>query len=290
MQRLPISILFLSAFFACSARAQEGPYFVTYSQHLEEPGNLEIEGYTTIGVPRAGDPSYFAPYTEMEYGVNGWWTTEVYLEALSRSHDSTIFTGTRWENRFRPLRREHLINPVLYLEFENLNEATRIQKEIVGHSQSFDEPNSELRQTHARELEGKLILGSTVHDWNISENFIVEKNLSADEGLEFGYAFGISRPLGTMASGSSCRFCRENFSLGVEVYGGLGSTLAFGFHDTAHYIAPAVSWQISDSTVLRFSPAIGLTHGSAPVLLRVGYSYELRGFGRKVAALFGRKP
>lgn len=282
--------LFGLPFCAISTHAQEGPNFVTYNQHLEEPGNLEIAGSSTIGIPRAGQPSYFAPYTEFEYGVKAWWTSELYLEALSRSGDSTIFTGFRWENRFRPLRREHLINPVLYLEFENINEASRIQKEIVGHSVSFDEPNSELRRAPARELEGKLILGSTLHDWNISENFIVEKNLSADEGLEFGYAFGISHPLAALASGSNCRFCRENFSVGLELYGGLGSTQAFGFHDTSHYLAPTVSWQIGDSTTLRFSPAFGLTSGSAPVLLRVGYSYEVRAFGRKMAALFRSKP
>ncbi len=95
--------------------------------------------------------------------------------------------------------------------------------------------------------------------------------------------------LGTLASASKCRFCRENFVVGLEVYGGLGSSREFGFRDTAHYLAPALSWQISDSTTLHVSPAIGLTRGSAPVLLRFGYSYELRGFGNKVAALFGRK-
>ena len=39
----------------------------------------------------------------------------------------------------------------------------------------------------------------------------------------------------------------------MELYGGLGSTNAFGFHQTAHYLAPAVSWQISDNASLRFS-------------------------------------
>jgi hypothetical protein len=288
MQRLLILIFLASPFLALSAQAQEGPYFVTYNQHLEEPGNLELAGSGTLGVPRAGQPRYFAPYSEMEYGVKAWWTSELYLEGLSRSQDSTILTGYRLENRFRPLAREHFINPILYVEYEHVNEASRIQKEIVGHSNSLDEPNSELRREIAHELEGKLILGSNIHDWNISENFIVEKNLSADEGLEFGYAFGIARPLATLASGANCRFCRENFQVGLEVYGGLGSTQQFGFHDTSHYLAPVVSWQIGDNTVLRFSPAFGLTEGSAPALLRFGYSYELRGFGKKVAALFGR--
>ncbi len=147
-----------------------------------------------------------------------------------------------------------------------------------------------MRATRDHELETRLILSSTAHDWNISENFIVEKNLSENEGFEFGYALAVARPLATLASGKNCRFCRENFIAGVELYGGLGTTQGFGLHDTAHYVAPAISWQISDNTSLRFSPAIGLTHGSSPALLRLGYSYEIRGFSTKLARLFGAKP
>jgi len=289
MRPILIVITLLSSLALCS-KAQESPYFVTYDHHLEEPGNLEIATSSTMGVPRSGQRFYFAPYAEFEYGVTGRWTSELYLEGQSTAGDSAVFTGWRWENRFRPLAREHWINPVLYLEYEGINEASRIQKEIVGNAPGFGEPNSELSQTHAHELETKLILSSNFHDWNLAENFIVEKNLSQNEGFEFGYSLGVSRPLASLASGTKCRFCRENFSAGVELYGGLGSTAGFGFHDTAHYLAPVIAWQVSDNATLRFSPAIGLTHQSNPVLLRFGYSYEVRGFGSKLAQLFGGKP
>ena len=288
--RLLFALLAFLLMAKTALQAQESPYFVTYDHHLEEPGNLEIATSSTMGVPRQGQRFYFAPYAEFEYGVTGRWTSELYLEGQSTSGDSAVFTGWRWENRFRPLKREHLINPVLYLEYEGINEASRIQKEIVGNAPGFGEPNSELSQTHAHELETKLILSSDLHDWNVAENFIVERNLSQAEGFEFGYAFGASRPLATLASGKQCRFCRENFRVGGEIYGGLGSTNGFGFHDTAHYFAPVVAWQIGDNATLRFSPAIGLTHESNPLLLRVSYSYEIRGFGSKVARLFGGKP
>src|SRR3989442_13091285 len=149
---------------------------------------LEIETSSTVGVPRAGQHWFFAPYLELEYGVTGRWTSELYLEGQSTAGDSAIFTGWRIENRFRPLAREHWINPVLYLEYENINEASRIRKEIVGAAPELNESNAELRATRAHELETRLILSSTAHNWNISENFIVEKNLSENEGFEFGYA------------------------------------------------------------------------------------------------------
>jgi hypothetical protein len=276
--------------FTAKLPAQEKAYFVTYDHHLEESRDLEIATSTTIGVPRSGQQAFLAPYLELEYGVKAWWTTEFYLEGQSTRGDSAVFTGWRWENRFRLLSREHRINPILYVEYENINEASRIQKEIAGHAPEFGEPNSELTQTHAHELETKLILSSNTHDWNIAGNFIVEKNLSEDEGFEFGYAVGIARPLATVASAKDCRFCRENFTAGLEMYGGLGTTDRFGLPDTAHYLAPVISWQFSPNASLHISPGFGLTHQSNPVLLRIGYSYEVEGFGRKVARLFGGRP
>jgi len=286
MNRISIlCLLMLSSALACSA--QESPYFVTYNHHLEEPGNLDIEISTTTNVPRWGQKFYFAPYAEFEYGVTARWTTELYLEGQSTYGDSTLFTGWRFENRFRPLKREHWINPVLYLEYESINGADRIQKEIEGGAPDVSSRNSELRASTNHELETKLILSSDVHDWNLAGNFIVAKNFSQNEGFEFGYSLAFSRPLATLASGSSCRFCRENFSAGMEMYGGLGSTLGFGLHNTAHYAAPVFAWLVSDNATLRFSPGFGLNHESSPVLFRFGYSYEIKGFTSKLSRFFG---
>jgi hypothetical protein len=270
--------------------SQETPFFVTYTHHMEEPGNLEIETSSTTGIPRNGQHFYSAPYMELEYGVTAQWTSELYLEGQSAWGDSTVFTGWRLENRYRPLKREHWINPVLYLEYESVNEASRIQKEIEGGGPDLVSRNSLLTFEHAHELEGKLIFSSNYRDWNISENFIFTKNLSESEGVEFGYAFGVARPLARLASGENCRFCRENFTLGAEMYGGLGSTLGFGVRNTAHYVAPVLAWAVSANSTLRISPGIGLTHEANPVLLRIGYAYEFQGFGSRISRLLGRKP
>lgn len=286
-----VILVFLAIVFAAVVPviAQESPYFVTYDHHLEEPRNLEIETSATMGTPGTGQSAFFAPYMELEYGVKAWWTTELYLEGQSTVGDSGAFTGWRLENRIRPLSREHWINPVLYLEYENTNEASHIFKEIVGYSGDANEPVAELSGIRSHELETKLILSSDTHSWNFAENFIVEKNLSENEGFEFGYAVGLYRPLATMASANECRFCRENFTAGVEMYGGLGSTLGFGLHNTTHYLAPVISWELSDNASLHFSPAVRLTAAGSPVLFRIGYSYEVRDFRRKVARLFGGK-
>ena len=270
--------------------AQEGPFFVTYTHHMEEPGNLDIEASSTSGIPKSGQAAYAAPYLELEYGLTPRWTTELYLEGQSSWGDSAVFTGWRWENRYKPLKREHWINPVLYLEYEDVNEASRIQKEVEGGGQDLVAGNRLLVKQPDRELESKLILSSDYHDWNISENFIAAKNFSQSEAISFGYAFGISRPLATVASASNCRLCRENFMLGAEIYGGLGSSLDFGVRHTAHYLAPVMSWLVGGRSSLRFSPGIGLSHTSSAVLFRFGYSYEIQGLGTKLERFLGMKP
>ncbi len=288
MRSFPVLIILVRAGLLClltmadarTALAQEPAYFVTYTHYLEEPGNLEIAFASTTGFPRDGHAAYTAPWLELEYGLTGWWTAELYVEGVTTRHDGSGFTGWRWENRFRPLKGEHRINPVLYVEYESINEASRIQKEIVGSGPLTFEPIAELRQTHAHELEGKLILSSVAGAWNVSENLIVEKNLSADEGLEFGYSVGVSRSLGSLASGTSCRWCRENFVVGVEVYGGLGSTQQSVLTDARHFIAPVLAWHVSDRSTLKVATGFGVTSASDRYLLRVGYAYELPIGGR----------
>lgn len=290
MRSAVLQAAFLAFLVAIPCSAQESPFFVTYTHHMEEPGNLEIETSGSVGIPRSGQRFYAAPYMELEYGVTTQWTSELYLESSSAWGDSTVFTGWRFENRYKPLKREHWINPVLYLEYESVNEASRIQKEVEGGGPDLISSNRELHGERDHELETKLILSSDYHDWNISENFIAAKNFSQSEGVEFGYAFGVSRPLARLASGGNCRFCRENFLAGVEVYGGLGSTRdRFTPHGTAHYVAPVVSWAVTDNATLRFSTGFGLTDQSNPVLLRIGYSYELAGFGSRISRLIGVK-
>ncbi|HME05608.1 MAG TPA: hypothetical protein VKG25_01110 [Bryobacteraceae bacterium] len=260
--------------------AGEGPFFVTYTHQMEEPGNLEISIKNTTGKPANGN-RFLGITTEFEYGVKAWWTTEVYVEGQTTSGDSTLFTGFRWENRFRVLEREHWINPVLYLEFEDTNAADRSLLEVVGFDRQDDltGPNAIARREKDREIEAKLILSSHVKGWTIAENFIAEKNVR-HAPYEFGYAVGASRPLALAARPEDCRFCPENFQAGLELYGGLGTHQSFGLSGTSHYLAPTLAWSLPDGPTFTVSPGFGLTGQSAGFLLRFGVSYEIAQFGR----------
>ncbi len=274
-----LGVLCLIAF-PIFAIASDAPYFVTYSHQMEEPGSLEIAINEVSARPDGGN-RFFNHLTELEYGATAWWTTELYLSGQGTVHEGALFTGWRWENRLRPFAGEHWINPVLYLEFNNSNGADKSLKEIVGHDGFADqaEPNDEARREHKREVETKLILSSNFKGWNVSENFIAEKNLS-NEPWEFGYALGASRPFALAAAAHRCRFCPENFDAGLEMYGGLGTFHEFGLRDTSHYLGPTLAWHIPNGPTVKASPTFGLTQNSYAFLLRFTVAYEVSGFGR----------
>jgi hypothetical protein len=285
---LPILGCLLLAALSRPVRGQESPYIVTYDHYLEEPGSLEVEYFSTFGTQRAGN-DFHAFWTEFEYGATAWWTTEFYLDGQTTFGDSTIFTGFRWENRFRLLKDEHFVNPVLYIEYEQITEADKIIKEVEGHDVESDHasPNSVLRAQQDHELEFKLLLSRSFWGWNVAVNPLVTKNLSPSNPWEFGYAIGASRPLALKASPRHCTVCRENFIAGVEMYGGLGDTVSFGLHDTSHYLAPVTAFNLPSGWTLRLSPGIGLNDNSHRILLRWGVSREFSGFGHTVSRLFG---
>jgi hypothetical protein len=274
---------------ASTAKAQESPYIVTYDHYLEEPGNLEVEYFSTFGTQRSGN-DFHAFWAELEYGATAWWTTEVYFDGQTTFGDSTLFTGFRWENRFRLLQREHFINPVLYLEYEQISGADKILKEVEGHDVESDYavPNALSRKEHNHELEFKLLLSRNHAGWNFALNPLAAKNLTGGHSWEFGYAVGASRPLALKASAKPCNLCPENFIAGVEMYGALGDRHGFGLHETSHYLAPVVAWNLPSGWTLRLSPGFGLNDNSHRFLLRWGVSREFTGFGSAVARLFGR--
>lgn len=286
---MPALLGTLAALPAC--RAAEDPFFITYTHQMEEPGNLEFAAKNVMGKPDGGN-RFLASAIEFEYGVKGWWTSEFYLDGQATRAQSTLFTGYRWENRFRLLSQEHWINPVLYVEFENINGADKTLLEVVNHDGNDDliEGNAEVRQEKKREIEAKLILGSYYKGWTIAENFIAEKNV-AHAPFEFGYALGVSRPLALAAGAERCNFCGEGVQVGVEVYGGLGTHQRFGLHGTSQYVAPTVAWALANGTTFQVSPSFGVTGSSAGFLLRFGVSYEIAQFRRSAANLFhGGRP
>jgi hypothetical protein len=268
-----------------SQEQTEKPYFVTYTTQMEEVGSLDIEAETASGRPTGGN-RFFGNLTELEYGIRSWWTAELYLDWQHTRHEGTLFTGFRIENRFRLVQGDHWFSPVLYVEYEHLNGADKTLKEITGFDRQQDllVPNSEARLEREHEIEAKLIFSQVLGAWNLSENFIAEKNLS-NEPWEFGYAVGLSRPLAEVSQGNHCVWCRSALSAGAEVYGGLGVWGHVTLHGTSHYLGPVIQWRLPGETALLFSPGIGLNSDSLGTLFRFGITKEF-----DLGRLFTHKP
>jgi hypothetical protein len=64
---------------------------------MEEPGNLEFATKNVVGNPNGGN-RFLGTTAEFEYGVKGWWTSELYLDGQATGTQSALFTGYRWEN------------------------------------------------------------------------------------------------------------------------------------------------------------------------------------------------
>ncbi|WP_263356478.1 hypothetical protein [Acidicapsa ligni] len=256
--------------------AQEKPYFVTYSTDLEEPGNLEVALKGLTAPPKDAN-AFVSPTIELEYGATAWWTTEVYAQGQATVNDSTVFTGFRWENRFRPLPREYFVTPAVYVEYESVSNADKSILEITGHDgiSRFQVNNGQTHGIVEHSIEGKLILSSNFKGWNISENMIAEKNMS-NEPWEFGYALGAARSLASAGSARRCYLCRQNFDAGAELYGGLGDRYSFGLKQTSQYAGPTVDFRVPNGPTVSFSPQFGLNDNSIGTLWRFKVSYEIQ--------------
>ena len=289
-QNIVLSCIAVLGFLSTAVFAQdeERPYFVTYDHHMEGKDELEIGANAVLGRSE-GINTFLGQWLEFEYGAMTRWTTEFYVDWQHTRHEGAVFTGVRWENRFRLSTNEHKINPVLYIEYEHLNGADKIIKEVVGFDgkDDFKVPNSVARKESEREMEAKLILSSEINGWNVAENFIGVKDIHGGP-WEFGYAVGVSRPLKLSAGASRCAFCRESFTVGAELYGGLGTWHDFTFHGTSQYLAPLLRWTLPSETTFRISPGWGLTDQSVGSLIRFGVSQEIDGFGRRIGKLFRR--
>jgi hypothetical protein len=263
------------------AHAQDEPYFVTYSHELEDAGTLGIETKAAVGKPEGGN-QYGASTFELEYGVLSRWQTELYLDGQATGQDSAVFTGFRFENRIRPLLRNLPVNPAIEIEYENLTGADKTMIDVVGHDDDDDlvPPNRSLSMMHQHELELRLILGSNWRNWNISENFISEKDFG-HAPWEFGYAVAVSRPFRSGSAEKKCIWCVDKLTGGLEAYGGLGDSWQLTMRDTSHYLAPLIGWQLPRDTRLNFSVGIGNGSPSLDIFYRVGLSVDFDNFGAR---------
>jgi len=181
---------------AAPAHAGNNGWFNTYNSEIEK-GELEIGVLADFDSPsrfrRDNDAlsRYNTAVLELEYSPTSRYVTELYVEGFKtedtgRGHIS----GYRWENRYRLTTDESGWNPMLYLEYENVDARIHHKMEVTGWiNPPYDDSGGGDRE---HDIDGKLILSRDFGPYNFAFNFIGEHNL--DTGVtEFGIATGVMR-------------------------------------------------------------------------------------------------
>jgi hypothetical protein len=272
-----------------TGRAQEDPYFVTDHHHLPEAGALGLANYSVVGIPKTGN-QFLGSELEFEYRMSRWWATQLQLTGQKTWHDSTVFTGYSWVNKFKLVPTNHLINLALSIGWEDSNGANKSIAEIEGQGEEDDfvVPNAIARKSQEHEIETKLIFSRDHEGWNFSGNLMGAKTFS-NQPWAFGYSLATSRALSTVDDDSECTFCRKSLTAGLEFYGGLGEWHALHLQSTPRYLGPEMSWKLNDRLAVKVGPHFGLTAESQRVLIHFAVIYDIPGFNQQLKNLWHNK-
>ena len=262
-----------------TALGANGANFVLYNHHTEEVGERELMLMNDVGQLSDGT-RYTAQMAEFELGITERWTTGFMVEGQATFGEGGYhFTGFRWENRYRVFEYGAFLNPVLYVEYEDLGEDTRYVMEISGREDAAVRAKSRERE---RVLETRLIIGHDVGDrFNVAFNWLNESDL--DTGVtSFGYALGLNYKLAS-PRGAPAGQAKEGHghhawaTLGIELFGALGDSdmgLTVDGDVTQHYLAPNMKLRLTKRTMVKFGGAIGLTNVSEDIFrAAVGYEF-----------------
>lgn len=275
---------------AAPAQAGSDIFFVTYTHEIEH-GETEVMLMTDLTRPAERSDSmgtYASQMLELEHGITRQWAAELMLEGYyDATHGAGRFTGFRVETRYRLFPEKNRgVNPTLYVECEHLHPATRYKMELSGREDGVGEPQAVNENAWERILETRLVLSRDLGPYNVAFNWINETDLrgGASGFTDFGYAVGVRRALGEHVHGGHEPEAQggdgaekaggwKPAAVGLEVYGGLGNSRAFGgpFRAQQHYLQPVVAFHPGRTLMIHIGLAVGLT-GPSDLLLRTAVS------------------
>jgi hypothetical protein len=268
--------------------------FVLYDHHTDEQGETELNVFGDFSNALSEEPRYNAQLFEIERALTDRWEAALYLEGDKIDGEDYLFGGWRLESRYRLFDYGAFLNPVLYVEYENLDPDHKYLLDVTGRT---DTPEGPEQTKH--EIESKLIVGRDItRKLDVAFNWINETNLDTGR-WEFGYALGFNYALvgeanqeaeeheheehrrGEHATGSG--WAIKEIKLGGELYGGLGDS-TFGLtldpNVTQQYAGLNLKTEWSNGLHLMVGGAAGLTKESERGLLRLMLGYEFESLGQ----------
>jgi hypothetical protein len=261
--------------------------FVLYDHHTDEKGETEINVFGDFSNAVGDEPRYAAQLFEIERALTDRWEAALYLEGDKIDGEDYLFGGWRFESRYRLFEYGTFLNPVLYVEYENLDPNHKYLLEVTGRT---DTPEGPLGTKH--EVESKLIVGHDITSkFDVAFNWINETNFDSGR-WEFGYALGFNYAIigeanqeaeehkhGEREARKASGWAIKELKIGGELYGGIGdSTLGLTLDPnvTQQYAGLNLKTEWTNGLHVMVGGAGGLTKDSERGLLRlmIGYEFE----------------
>lgn len=270
--------LFASLLFGAgvSVMAGSGPYFNTYTHHMEV-GEWELEvGVDAVRAPEGGWT--YGQAVELEHGFSEHFAASLYLLGTWDPGSAATLDGYKLETRYRPWTKNCFWVPTFYLEYEQFHHPETYRDAAVGFAETGgdDEP---FHTEH--ELEARLILSQDYSWGNLALNLVAEKPMNG-EPVAFGYTGGFFIKGPSSGVEGTAAFDPDgdgdsHFLFGMEFFGNLGTSGDFGLYPRRqeHYAEPFAAFPLSARVTLKTGWAIGLTSQSedrvrAVVVVRLG--------------------
>lgn len=257
--RTRLSTLAAALFFALAAHAGNGPYFNTYTHHMEE-GEWELEAGFDAVHPEEG-PWTYGQLLELEHGFSPHWASALYLLGSWEPGRTGRVDGYKTHVRYRPWTKDRFLFPVFYLEYEQFHHEPVYRQSVVGAKGG--EGGEETFSTE-REVEARIIFSRDFSWGNAALNLVGERNLDGGRWA-FGYCAGLAlkgpaRLIPGAAALDPDGDGDSHVLYGMEVFGGLGyeGVLGPGGSDGAHYLQPFVAVPLTPRLAVKAAYAFGL--------------------------------
>jgi len=202
---------------------------------MEEPATWKLPCGTVTDFPRDGHA--FTGSARNSNMASKLGLPSSNLDGRPRRREHIVYR-LPLRNRFRPLLREHWINPVLYFESRTSTAPDKSLLESWATDVRDDFLGAQRPQREKREAELKLILSSNFKGLERGRKPDREKNWRESRG-KFGYA-AWSRPLSLVAAPMRA-IMPQNFSLAPSfTEDAVPGTLRL--QETSHYFSPTVNF------------------------------------------------
>lgn len=234
------------ALWAHPAEAHMRDYLLNQEYYTAERGEFEVETFNDLKLREADNSDTYASkhQVELEYGLLDHLQLAGYAVWEWGKGEPVAWDEWKAEAKYRFLEAGALpVDVAVYLEYANTNGSPPDDSD---------------------ELEGKLILSKTWSAWNVTANWIMEKEIQNANNWEHSWTAGVTYAW------------TPRFKTGLEWKETLGTSEDFGFRHVGYQVQlmPTIGWSPTPHSKILVGPAFGLSRAAPDVEIRTMVAVE----------------